>query len=136
MNQLACCIVLQFFCILGSMIAVASPLPVIAAEAGQTVQADGQTDDGFRQLFNGRNLDGWYTFLQKHGRDSDPDKIITIENGLIHLYKHATHGDHVVQGFEGLVGLPAALELGRQGVLRKGLIRLDGTAGIVRLLET
>ena len=101
MTQPARCIFARFFCILGSIAAIASPLQVVADETDESVQAAGQIDDGFRPLFNGKNLDGWYTFLQKHGRDSDPDKIITIENGLIHLYKHATHGDHVVQGYIG-----------------------------------
>ena len=50
-------------------------------------------------LFNGRNLDGWYTFLQKHGKNSDPDHVITIEDGAIHLYKDARDGDKVVMGY-------------------------------------
>ena len=61
-----------------------------------------KTDDGFVKLFNGKNLDGWYTYLQKHGHDKDPDKVITItDDGMIHLYKNAKHGDHVVQGYIG-----------------------------------
>jgi hypothetical protein len=52
-------------------------------------------------LFNGRNLDGWYTFLQKHGKNSDPDRVITIEDGSIHLYKHAADGSNVVMGYIG-----------------------------------
>ena len=52
-------------------------------------------------LFNGRNLDGWYTFLQKHGKNSDPDRVITIEDGAIHLYKNAADGSHVVMGYIG-----------------------------------
>jgi len=50
-------------------------------------------------LFNGRNLDGWYTFLQKHGKNSDPDRVITIEDGAIHLYKDAAEGGQVVMGY-------------------------------------
>lgn len=56
-------------------------------------------DSGFGPLFNGRNLDGWYTFLQKHGKNNDPDKIITIENGVIHLYKNTPDRSQVVQGY-------------------------------------
>jgi hypothetical protein len=52
-------------------------------------------------LFNGRNLDGWYTFLQKHGKNSDPDRVITIEDGTIHLYKDAADGSNVVMGYIG-----------------------------------
>jgi hypothetical protein len=55
--------------------------------------------DAFRPLFNGRDLNGWYTFLQKHGKNSDPDRIITIEDGVIHLYKHAAEGSTVVMGY-------------------------------------
>jgi hypothetical protein len=50
-------------------------------------------------LFNGRNLDGWYTYLQKHGKNQDPDRVITIEDNAIHLYKHAPDGSHVVMGY-------------------------------------
>ncbi len=50
-------------------------------------------------LFNGRDLDGWYTFLQKHGKNRDPDRVITIEDGAIHLYKHAAEGSEVVMGY-------------------------------------
>lgn len=51
------------------------------------------------RLFNGKNLDGWYTFLQKHGKNGDPDHVITIEDGAIHLYKHAADGSEVVMGY-------------------------------------
>ncbi|MEP6594654.1 MAG: DUF1080 domain-containing protein [Ginsengibacter sp.] len=36
-------------------------------------------------LFNGKNLDGWYTFLQHNGRDNDPKKVFTVHEGLIHI---------------------------------------------------
>ncbi len=50
-------------------------------------------------LFNGRDLDGLYTFLQKHGKNRDPDHIVTIEDGAIHLYKHAPEGSEVHMGY-------------------------------------
>ena len=56
---------------------------------------------GFHPLFNGKNLDGWYTFLQKHGKNHDPDRVITLEDGMIRLYKHAVDGDEVVMGYIG-----------------------------------
>jgi hypothetical protein len=61
----------------------------------------GAASGGWTPLFNGRDLTGWYTFLQKHGKDSDPDKVITIEGGAIHLYKHADEGSEVVMGYIG-----------------------------------
>src|SRR5262249_48816842 len=55
----------------------------------------------FHPLFNGKNLDGWYLFLQKHGRDNDPEKVVTVENGEIHAYKDAKNGAEVVMGYIG-----------------------------------
>ncbi len=37
------------------------------------------------QLFNGKDLQGWYTFLKGYGRDSDPKKVFTVKDGLIHI---------------------------------------------------
>jgi Domain of Unknown Function (DUF1080) len=61
--------------------------------------ADTAKTQAFQPLFNGRDLTGWYTFLQKHGKGSDPDRIVTIEDGSIHLYKHAAEGSAVVMGY-------------------------------------
>lgn len=55
--------------------------------------------DRWVPLFNGRNLDGWYTFLQKHGKNADPDRVITIEDGAIDLYKDASDASAVVMGY-------------------------------------
>jgi hypothetical protein len=64
-------------------------------EVRQPVPATGR----WTPLFNGRDLDGWYTFLQEHGKNRDPDRVITIEDGAIHLYKHAPEGSRVVMGY-------------------------------------
>jgi hypothetical protein len=37
------------------------------------------------RLFNGRNLDHWYKFVEKRGRDNDVKNVFTVENGLIHV---------------------------------------------------
>lgn len=36
-------------------------------------------------LFNGENLDGWYTFLRKRGRDNDPGKVFSVSNKMIRI---------------------------------------------------
>jgi 3-keto-disaccharide hydrolase len=36
-------------------------------------------------LFNGKNLDGWYTFLEGAGKNSDPLKVFQVEDGVIHV---------------------------------------------------
>jgi hypothetical protein len=37
------------------------------------------------KLFNGRNLDGFYTYLDKHGKNNDPDHVFQVENGVVHV---------------------------------------------------
>jgi hypothetical protein len=37
------------------------------------------------QLFNGKNLDGWYTFIKNKGRNNDPNKVFTVQKGLIRV---------------------------------------------------
>ncbi|MEP7109175.1 MAG: DUF1080 domain-containing protein [Ferruginibacter sp.] len=36
-------------------------------------------------LFNGKNLDGWYTFLQYKGKDNDPKKVFTVQDSLLRI---------------------------------------------------
>jgi hypothetical protein len=37
------------------------------------------------QLFNGKNLDGWYTFIQNRGRNIDPKEVFTVQHGQIRI---------------------------------------------------
>ena len=74
-----------------------SVLGTEARAAGQDTPP--RETSGWTPLFNGRDLTGWYTFLQKHGKDRDPDRVITIEDGAIRLYKHAAEGSEVVMGY-------------------------------------
>ena len=36
-------------------------------------------------LFNGQNLEGWYTFIEDRGRDNDPKAVFKVEDGIIHI---------------------------------------------------
>lgn len=36
-------------------------------------------------LFNGVNLDGWYTYLRGIGKDQDPQNVFSVEDGMIHI---------------------------------------------------
>lgn len=36
-------------------------------------------------LFNGRDLDGWYTWLRDIGRDTDPNGVFTVADGMIRI---------------------------------------------------
>lgn len=43
-------------------------------------------DAGWVSIFNGKNLDGWYTYLQSSGRNNDPKGIFKVEHGMIHVF--------------------------------------------------
>ncbi len=36
-------------------------------------------------LFNGENLDGWYTYTSKYGKNNDQEKQFEVSDGVIHL---------------------------------------------------
>ncbi len=37
------------------------------------------------KLFNGHNLDGWYTFLKDRGRNNDPKQVFSVGDGVIRI---------------------------------------------------
>ncbi|MCE6992469.1 DUF1080 domain-containing protein [Dyadobacter sp. CY323] len=49
--------------------------------AGTSTVAQGKPT----KLFNGKNLDGWYKFVQNRGREIDPKNVFSVEKGLIHI---------------------------------------------------
>lgn len=54
-----------------------------AAQSTASVKA--QEGGKKHQLFNGKNLKGWYTFLKESGKNNDPRKVFTVEDGMIHI---------------------------------------------------
>ncbi|MEO5890303.1 MAG: DUF1080 domain-containing protein [Ferruginibacter sp.] len=44
-----------------------------------------ETNEKMTPLFNGKNLDGWYSFLRSAGKNNDPEKVFNIEKGLLHI---------------------------------------------------
>ncbi len=50
------------------------PAPPVGAQGART-----------ERLFNGRDLAGWYTFLQESGKNSDPLGVFKVQNGEIHV---------------------------------------------------
>lgn len=40
---------------------------------------------GKQTLFNGKDLSNWYTFLKTKGKNNDPEKVFSVENGLLHI---------------------------------------------------
>jgi len=41
--------------------------------------------DGWIPLFNGKNLDGWYSYLDSSGKNKDPKGVFKVENSMIHI---------------------------------------------------
>jgi len=37
------------------------------------------------KLFNGQNLEGWYTYLKETGKNKDPKNVFTVREGIIHI---------------------------------------------------
>ncbi len=42
-------------------------------------------DTNVVRLFDGQSLDHFYTFLKDRGRDSDPKRVFSVENGLLRI---------------------------------------------------
>ena len=50
------------------------------------VYANGQqVQKNMEPLFNGKNFNGWYSFLGSKGKNNDPEKVFNIEEGLLHI---------------------------------------------------
>jgi hypothetical protein len=44
-----------------------------------------EDDEGWTSLFNGQDLDGWYTWLPSTGKNNDPNGVFKAENGMLHI---------------------------------------------------
>ena len=49
----------------------------------QSHAADGS--NGAIDLLKGGTLDQWYVWIKERGRDTDPEKVFTMENGVLHI---------------------------------------------------
>ncbi len=56
--------------------------------------------DGWVSLLNGRDLNGWYTMLQKSGRDVAQDrKIVVMEDGMLHILGNQVSAEPAEPGY-------------------------------------
>jgi hypothetical protein len=65
-------------------------LLLVLAVAGSTVAATAQTSSEPKlgkavKLFNGKNLAGFYTFVEKRGVNQDPKGVFTVANGMVRV---------------------------------------------------
>jgi 3-keto-disaccharide hydrolase len=57
---------------------------------------------GWTPLFNGKNLEGFDTFLGRHkelGLNKDPNNVFTIHDGMVHIYQDTKQGSKVPFGY-------------------------------------
>lgn len=55
-------------------------------EIGQgTNEPPAPADEGWTSLFDGKNLDGWYTWLPSTGKNNDPKGVFKADNGMLHI---------------------------------------------------
>lgn len=66
---------------IGAAVAGAALLPAetTAAFLQQTPGAQGIP------LFNGRDLSGFYTYLTEHGKNNDPNRVFSVDDGMLHI---------------------------------------------------
>jgi hypothetical protein len=50
-------------------------------------------------LFNGQNLDGWYTYLPSKGRNRDPQGVFKVTDGLLHILDLPNRGGRQEFGY-------------------------------------
>lgn len=58
---------------------------IFADAQSETKKGSSPSSTKTRSLFNGRNLKGWYTFLEKKGKNSDPEKVFVVEDNMLHI---------------------------------------------------
>ena len=72
-----------------AILGVTATLSAALAESVDTPPAEDVTER--IELFNGRNLDGWYKYLSKHKvRNVDPDNVFSVSNGMIVISGNGT----------------------------------------------
>lgn len=59
--------------------------PVFARGTGSLKTEKANPEKSRIKLFNGKNFNGWYTYLKGRGRNTDPKKVFTVKNGHIRI---------------------------------------------------
>ncbi len=58
---------------------------IIAQSAKQVLQEKNVKRQKTTALLNGKKFDGWYTFLHDQGRDKDPDRVFSLDKGVLRI---------------------------------------------------
>ena len=66
-------------------IIVIGGVQIFGQDSQKEITTSNQTDSKTIKLFNGHNMDGWYTFLQDRGKDNDPKNVFQVVDGMIRI---------------------------------------------------
>lgn len=64
-------------------------LAAILSVVGCQLSAQTKSDSAFKPLFNGKDLSGWYVISGKGKKNEDPNQLVQVHDGMIHMYKDA-----------------------------------------------
>ena len=69
------------------------------ALAHDTAVAETPQSEAWTPLFNSHNLDGWHICVEHAEANTDPEHIIQVEDGAIHIYKDQKAGKPVKRAY-------------------------------------
>jgi hypothetical protein len=78
---------------LGLILASGVPCGARAASGGKP------EDEGWVSLFNGKDFNGWYSYLDSSGRNQDRNRVFKVENGMIHVLDVDMSGKKTENGY-------------------------------------
>jgi hypothetical protein len=58
---------------------------IYSYEQGAAEKKSAASKEKAQSLFNGKDLNGWYSFLKTKGKNNDSEKIFSVENGILHI---------------------------------------------------
>jgi hypothetical protein len=74
-------------------------IPIVSSLlCGTMVAADKKDGSGWKPLFNGKSLDGWYVVI-KNAKSDDPNHLVQIDHGAIHMYKDVPNASQQPVGY-------------------------------------
>jgi hypothetical protein len=83
-----------------AVVALAGSCLAAGTSQAQTTRPSALTAEaGWTPLFNGRDLEGWYTWLKDSGKNVDPTRIFQVHDGVVHIYKDAEQASNQPFGY-------------------------------------
>lgn len=72
---------------------------IAAAVAACVASAAEPAKDGWKPLFNGKDLSGWTHFFNGRDKGTSVDDLVRVEDGAIHIYPEGTDGEKRLFGY-------------------------------------